>query len=177
MNYGSQIDISNTKFNGLRAYKSALIISAGQSTVSIEGTEINNCTSTFQLISHHFSHGFSIKDSIIINSSPIAIWDMMDYEYLIQNVTFYSNGNALVDVDTANGYIQSCRFIGDPNEFSEASALRIGGSTTVLVIDESDFEKLRTTSVGGAIYAENARSFTLTNSNFLSNEAVNGGAI
>ena len=73
--------------------------------------------------------------------------------------------------------IKECSFIGNNDTFSELPALAIRGSTTILLVEDSDFTALRSTSVGGAIHIEEAKNFTLKYSNFFNNEALNGGAI
>jgi len=55
---------------------------------------------------------------------------MIDYTYLIQTCTFYSNGTQLLHINNANGIIQYSQFISNQNAtVSDNSALKVTGST------------------------------------------------
>ena len=48
---------------------------------------------------------------------------MIDYTYLIQTCTFYSNGTQLLHINNANGIIQYSHFINQNAAVSDNSAL------------------------------------------------------
>eukprot|EP00347_Sterkiella_histriomuscorum_P022241 403331176 len=178
LNFQSQLDITNSLFQNCRGAQGSVIYATGYSSVTVDGnTTLKNCAS-LQGSSLYFTMTNKVRilnTNFNNNTQNDIILENADAE--INNCTFSIGYQQFIKASEANVIVRDSLFQNGINQDSNGKGIYC--SCQNLTIINTTFKNL-TALEGGALWLSSTYSksyFNITNSTFIQNQAMHGGAI
>jgi len=96
MNYQSTLSMKNTEVRGLTAQTASFIFSTGQSSVLINDSYINNCTSGDSCLTLVSPMDCEVNNSEFVEANGISIQQMKFKKFIIEGSKFITDGSCQV---------------------------------------------------------------------------------